>query len=233
MKAPILITGCARSGTSMVAGVINLSGAFGGIMAGPNVNNEKGMFENVRIRQDMTKPFLRTIGADHMGQFPLPTTKEISVPITWREQVENIMREEGVGEDQPWMLKDAKMCLTWPVWHHAFPDAKWIIVRRKTPDIIHSCINTAFMEAFRLKKNLDAVNAATEYDGWYWWIEEYRARFVEMMDEGLNVKQIWPERMVSRDYGQTEEMINWLGLEWTDDIFGFIEPKLWKARQKK
>lgn len=202
-------------------------------MAGPNAHNQKGMFENVRIRQDMTKPFLRGIKADHMGQFPLPSIKDMAVPTTWREQVESIMKEEGLEEDQPWMLKDAKMALMWPIWHYAFPDAKWIIVRRKTPDIIHSCMNTAFMDAFHKKQNLDAVNAATVYDGWYWWVEEYRARFVEMMDEGLNVKQIWPERMVSRDYGQTEEMINWLGLEWTDDIFGFIEPKLWKARQKK
>ena len=44
MKEPILITGCARSGTSMVAGIINMSGAFGGVMAGPNKNNQKGNF---------------------------------------------------------------------------------------------------------------------------------------------------------------------------------------------
>lgn len=233
MKAPILITGCARSGTSMVAGIINLSGAFGGGMAGPNINNEKGMFENVKIRQDLTKPFLRTMGVDHMGQFPLPYTDDISVPTNFREQVEDIMREEGLGEDEPWMLKDAKMALMWPVWHYAFPDAKWIIVRRKTSDIINSCLHTGFMTAFKDKTHRNAVNAATEYDGWYWWVEEHRKRFVEMIEEGLNVKQVWPERMVGRDYGQTEEMLKWLDLEWTDDIFGFIEPKLWKARQKK
>jgi hypothetical protein len=217
----------------MVAGIINLCGAFGGIMAGPNVHNEKGMFENIRIRQNLTKPFLRTLNADHMGQFPLPSIADMSVPLTWREQVEEIMREEGLGEDEPWMLKDAKMALMWPIWHHAFPDAKWIIVRRKTPDIVRSCMHTGFMEAFKQRKNLDAVNAATEYDGWKWWVDEYIERFTEMVGEGLNAKQVWPERMVSRDYGQTEEMLKWLDLEWTDDIFGFIEPKLWKARQKK
>ena len=40
MKDPILITGCARSGTSMIAGVINICGAFGGDMAGPNANRD-------------------------------------------------------------------------------------------------------------------------------------------------------------------------------------------------
>jgi hypothetical protein len=217
----------------MVAGIINLCGAFGGVMAGPNENNEKGMFENVLVRQDMTKPFLRSIEADHMGQYPLPSIPDMSVPLWWRDEVENIMKLEGLKEDEPWMLKDAKMSLMWPVWHHAFPDAKWIVVRRKTSDIIHSCMHTGFMTAFKDKKKLSGINAATEYDGWYWWVEEYRARFVEMISEGLNVKQVWPERMVGRDYGQTEEMLKWLDLEWTDDIFGFIEPKLWKARQKK
>jgi len=39
MKSPILIVGAARSGTSLVAGIINMSGAFGGIMAGPQKSN--------------------------------------------------------------------------------------------------------------------------------------------------------------------------------------------------
>jgi hypothetical protein len=56
MKDPILITGAARSGTSMTAGVINICGAFGGVLSGPNKNNKKGMFENNRIRQDIAKP---------------------------------------------------------------------------------------------------------------------------------------------------------------------------------
>jgi len=89
------------------------------------------------------------------------------------------------------------------------------------------------MNAFANRQNRDAVNAATEQDGWLWWVHQHEQRFVEMIEAGVNVKQVWPERMVSRDYGQTEEMLKWLGLEWTDDIFGFIEPKLWKVRQKQ
>ena len=40
---PILITGAARSGTSMSAGVVSLCGAWGGELSGPNVYNKKGM----------------------------------------------------------------------------------------------------------------------------------------------------------------------------------------------
>jgi len=232
MKSPILITGCARSGTSMVAGIINICGAFGGVMSGPNRNNQKGMFENVAIRQRMTKPYLHSIGVDPLGQYPLADTNSLPIPRDWKDRVEEIMIREGLQEDQPWMVKEAKMSFTWPIWHYAYPNAKWIIVRRKTPDIIRSCMRTAFMNAFRREENQAAVEAKDEYDGWMWWVHQHEAQFKEMLYAGLNVKQIWPERMVSRDYGQTEEMIEWLGLEWNDEIFGFIEPKLWKARQK-
>lgn len=231
MKAPILITGCARSGTSMVAGIINLCGAFGGNMSGPNHNNKKGMFENAKIRQDIVKPYLRQIKADPLGQFPLPDPINMLVPMDWKYRIEDVMRSEGCGEDTIWMYKGAKMALNWPVWHFAFPDAKWIVVRRKTSDIINSCIRTGFMKAFTEVKNQRLVGAANEYEGWLWWVHEHEKRFTEMISAGLNVKQVWPQRMVDRNYQQTQEMVEWLGLEWTDEIFDFIEPKLWKARQ--
>ena len=43
MKNPIIITGCARSGTSLTAGVINICGAGGGEMSGATIYNKKGM----------------------------------------------------------------------------------------------------------------------------------------------------------------------------------------------
>lgn len=201
-------------------------------MSGPNRNNQKGMFENVKIRQDITKPYLHSIGMDPLGQYPLSDTTSMMVPTDWKAKVEAVMKKEGLEDGQPWMVKEAKMAHMWPIWHYAFPDAKWIIVRRKTPDIIRSCIRTGFMNAFSRMENQEAVNATSEYDGWHWWVDQHIEKFREMMEAGLNVMQVWPERMVSRDYGQTEDMLNWLGLEWNDEIFGFIEPKLWKARQK-
>ena len=231
MKQPILITGCARSGTSMVAGIINMCGAFGGDMSGPNANNAKGMFENAHIRNQVVKPYLRKINADPMGQFPLPDVEDISIPNNWEQRVTNIMREEGyVGGE--WMYKGAKMCLHWPVWHYAFPNAKWVIVRRRTGDIIQSCLKTSFMRAFSNPHFRQAVGAKNEVEGWLWWVHQHEARFIEMIQKGLNCKIVWPDRMVDGDYSQMNEMLEWLGLNWNSDIPKFIEPKLWKARQK-
>ena len=72
LNDPIFITGCARSGTSMTAGVINYCGAFGGQVAGATKNNRKGMFENNAIRELIVKPILRKHKFDPMGQNPLP-----------------------------------------------------------------------------------------------------------------------------------------------------------------
>ena len=101
MNPPILITGCARSGTSLVAGIINMRGAFGGKMSGPNMNNAKGMFENARIRNDIVKPYYRSIGVDPLGQYPLPDIESLPIPTGWANDVIRIIQEEGIVPMDP------------------------------------------------------------------------------------------------------------------------------------
>lgn len=218
-KSPILLTGCARSGTSMVAGVFNICGAFGGTMSGPNRYNEKGMFENVFIRDRVEKPYLRSINMDPLGQNPLPDTRNMMIPNNWRSQIEKVMLRERYTEG-PWFYKGAKACLIWPIWHHAFPKAKWIIVRRATRDIVNSCEKTAFM------------HKRTGRDGWLDWVHHHEEKFVEMIQAGLNVKIVWPNRMVNGDYEQMFETLEWAGLKVKpQEIINFIEPKLWHSRK--
>ena len=232
IRSPILITGAARSGTSMVAGVINMCGAFGGNMSGANRNNQKGMFENSQIRNNIVKPYLRQIGVDPMGQYPLPDVDNLLIPTDLRRKIIQIIVEEGY-RDGSWMYKGAKICLVWPIWHYAFPDAKWIIVRRRTGDIIQSCIKTGFMRAFIRAENQKAVGATSEEEGWKWWVHQHEKRFVEMITEGVNCKVVWPHRMVHGDYQQIYEMLDWLGLPWKSEVLNFIDPLLWHVRQKE
>ena len=229
---PILVTGAARSGTSMVAGSINLCGAFGGVLVGHNIYNRKGMYENARIREAITKPYLRKLGADPLGQYPLPDVTTLPIPNDWRIRVEQVIRDEGYSGG-PWYYKGAKMTLFWPVWDHAFPNAKWIVVRRRSGDIANSCMNTGFMRAFRDRKFQLAVGVGNERDGWLWWVRMHEKRFAEMIEEGLNIKIVWPERMVNGDYQQLYEAIEWLGLKWNSEVLSFIDPKLWKARRRR
>ena len=201
-------------------------------MSGPNSNNQKGMFENSTIRNAIVKPYFRDINVDPLGQYPLPDISKLPIPGDWKARVQQVMLEQGY-KDGPWMYKGAKMCLHWPVWHYAFPNAKWIIVRRRNGDIADSCVKTGFMRAFRNETTQRIVGAKNEREGWLWWIRQHLDRFVEMIEseDGPNCKQIWPHRMVQADYQQLYEVIDWLGLKWNPEILNFIDNKLWHSRR--
>jgi hypothetical protein len=179
------------------------------------------MFENSYIRESIVKPYLRDIKVDPLGQDPLPDTDQIPIPSDWRKRIEDVFERQGYKEG-PWFYKGAKMTLMWPIWNYAFPNAKWVVVRRKSTDIVDSCMKTSFMRAFH------------EEEGWYSWIREHEKRFAQMYEAGLNLHVVWPERIVHGDYTQMYQLIDWLGLDYkAQEVMNFIEPKLWKARKKQ
>lgn len=225
-QPPILITGCPRSGASIIGSVINSSGAFGGEMS------KRGMFTNDRIREEIVFPYFDDIQMDKLGQYPLPDTDNLSIPPNWEDLVLQIMSDEGYQTGQ-WMYKDSRLTLTWPIWNYAFPNAKWIIVRRRTGDIIQSCLKTAFMTGFGSVNNQKAVNANTEQEGWLWWVHQYENRFVRMIEAGLNCKVIWPERMLYGNYQQIYEVLEWVGLSWNKEVVNRIYPLFWKGHKKE
>jgi hypothetical protein len=78
------------------------------------------------------------------------------------------------------------------------------------------------------------MNGYSDFDGWMGWVNTYEKRFVEMIQSGLNVKQVWPERMIKGDYEQLYEVIDWLGLKWKQkEVIEFLDPKLWKTKVKE
>jgi hypothetical protein len=111
--------------------------------------------------------------------------------------------------------------VTWPLWNISFPDAKWIIVRRRTGDVIQSCMKTGYMKAFK------------DEAGWLGMVQEYEKRFLEMIAEKIDYRIIWPERMVDGDYTQIYEMCEWLGLKWDNDAIKHVDRLLWKGLKKQ
>jgi len=227
VKEPILITGCARSGTSMTAGILSLCGAVGGDMFGATRFNPRGMFENKIIREGVTKNYLRSIGADPLGQKPLPDMKRVYQDATnpkfvyqWRDTVQGIAKAQGMGDDEPWFYKGAKMCLFWPIWHNAFPGAKWVVVRRTDSDIVSSCLRTNFMKAY------------STAEGWQGWVDVHKRRFEEMKSTGLRVFEVWPEKAIQGDLTGVYSMLEWLQLEPHPELITkFIDPVLWGKRK--
>jgi len=214
----------------MVAGIFDLCGAFGGKLSGPNKNNQKGMFENSVIRNEIVKPFFAAIGADRLGQRPLPDRgicrdKAVKYGFAneWQERVEKVMRNDGYGGGH-WFYKGAKMCLMWPIWHAAFPRAKWVIVRRNDEGILQSCLRTPFMRAYR------------NSEGWNVWLDAHKECFGEMLDAGLQIRTVWSDNVVAGDFVQIKDAIAWAGLRWDQAaVDEFVDPALYgqgKAKKK-
>jgi hypothetical protein len=214
--SPILVTGAERSGSTLIAKIIDLCGAKSGVC--------NGMFENKMI-VDFNNEML------HTYDFPyIPPTDLLLIPVNWYNTI-NGVKIAQMGENPYWFVKHSTLARLWPVYHHAFPNAKWVIVRRRTGDIIQSCIKTGYMTQFKSKDNLDFVGFENETEGWLWWVREYEQKFIEMIQAGVNCKIIWPERMVTGDFEQIYEMVEWLGLKWNNKIPEVITPLLEKSRR--
>ena len=210
---PILITGIERSGSSIIGKIISSCEVYTG--------QTTEMAENKALKKLVSSYYISVLKVPENGQIPLPKTNDLDIPITWTSLIEKILQKEGYTGDIPWMYKSSKVMQIWPVWNYSFPNAKYIIVRRRTPDIIQSCLKTGYMNAYDTS------------EGWLSWIHKQEKLFVEMIENGLNCKQIWPERMVNNDYSQVYEMLEWLGLSWNNEaIVDLVTPLLKNSTQK-
>jgi hypothetical protein len=214
---PILITGAERSGSTFIARILDMCGVWSG-----NCNN---MFENEMITS-LHSTFMKYEGS------LFPPTRCLYVPMDWRNMVHKILEDED-WHDGAWMVKSSLLAQYWPTWYYTYPDAKWVIVRRRTADVVQSCLKTGYMKLFKNKCNLGQLKLTEERDGWLWWIHQYEKKFVEMIEEGLNCRVIWPDRMAEGDFSQVKETVEWLGLEWNNKIPEVILPLLEKSRREE
>lgn len=214
---PILITGLPRSGTSMVAGIINCCGIFGGKLLRGNKDNQRGYFENTEIRNKIDKALLKQMNCDPRGQNILPEVSPLIYPIL-RQNIKNdvlsILKKDGWRKDVRWFFKDAKLSLLWPVWNYAFPDAQWVIVRRPDEQIIESCLNTGFMSGRKTRKS------------WTQYIEYHKKRFKEIKTN-CNARELWSNKIVDSSFCELNEILDWLDLVWNDSIYDLIEPEIY------
>jgi len=217
LKDPIIITGCARSGTSLTAGILAACGAeFGDTLPG-NEDNPKGFFEHKGVRENVIKRYLKRIGADPLGQSPLPPRRDLPPYPGLREDV---LREMRPTTDN-WAIKGAKICLMWEEWRNAFPKARWIIVRRPTKDIVASCMKTKFMRAH------------SDPDGWSRWVDEHEKRFEDIHKSVQRSSMFYPELMMKGYLNYARAAVDWCGLRWNESaVKAFIDPDSWRTFDK-
>lgn len=131
-KNPIFITGCPRTGTSMLTRILVFHGAWVGKTIGPSVDNPLGYYENRKF-SDIMKAQLKQNNHRAMSTPPIPERLEFDND--WIDQVKHTVRANG---NKPWVIKDSKLLLVYPLWASAFRGARWVLTRRPVNDVIES-----------------------------------------------------------------------------------------------
>jgi len=211
-NAPILLTGAERSGVALIARIFSIVG----LKTVEPVNNllESKAIHN--ILDGIISQYSKDTLYPKLSAIPINVENNFSFLNHYKSKL---------------FVKSSLLTPTWKIWNQIYPNAQWIIVRRKTSDIINSCIKTGYMKLFKNKENLEKLGLQNESEGWLWLVHQYEKDWVEMIQAGLDIKIIWPERMVDGDYSQINQMLSWLGLEWNLDIVNVIDPLVRKGEK--
>ncbi len=113
----LIVLGMHRSGTSVLARLLNMMGAyFGpeGISTGANKENPKGFWERRDVR-DINDFILTSVGCDwnKIANFELETIPEKTIE-EFNSQASKIILE--IDANRPWFLKEPRFCLSFPMW---------------------------------------------------------------------------------------------------------------------
>lgn len=126
----IIVVGCHRSGTSLVAGLLHHSGLkMGGdsvFRPKPSTANKKGFYEDIRFRKINDKILKFNRYDVKSWRTDIPTIKG-NKPL--RREIRDLLGQMGdqVG------FKDPRTCLTWHIWQPFLPEDTMILYVYRNP----------------------------------------------------------------------------------------------------
>lgn len=218
---PLIVSGPPRAGTSLLAGILYLCGAWKGDTVEGNKDNPKGYFENLRIRDEVVKPLLKLLGGDKMGQkappWPIPPNKIDELALRLRKKLLDILNEQGYPGQIPWVYKDSKLSLIAPLFMKAFPEAFFFITRREPEAIAASFLKTLFNRVPDYQSALELANTYVERS------EMFHPKHIVYTQNLVLRKEKGTEWFCLRDVIKDIP-----GLTWNEHvILEFVEPSLW------
>jgi hypothetical protein len=217
---PIFVLGLPRSGTSMISGSLAICGAWTGSTVPGGLGNPKGFFEHTVIREQVIKKLLADLGCDPLGVRSLPPINLQMRAPNLADIIRGILERDGYSHDQPWLLKDAKLTLLWPIFKKAFSSARWLIVQRDEEGFINSCLRTHFMKVHSQDRGF-----------WKKVAEGYQARIDTLKNSGAEILEISSQEVVSGNFENLRKLVCRLGLTYREDELGdFISPSYWREK---
>jgi tetratricopeptide (TPR) repeat protein len=158
---PILITGMHRSGTSMIARILNLTGLDLGpedelLPAGEG--NPHGFWQNQQLDQITEDVLLQLSGGWDilLPQFEEDWHKSKAIALAYDRAHQAISQLAGT---QPWGWKDPRASIVIPFWHTVLDDLKTVICLRHPQEV-----------ALSLSKRV----GSTQSFNYHLWLEYYR-----------------------------------------------------------
>lgn len=141
---PVLITGMHRSGTSMIARLLNLCGLYLGEpneMLPAQPDNPRGFWEHWCFQQ-IDKSIINSFGRDDVktGHLPLLMTEDwekdtrLDTTYLWARRLVHSMNHSADN----WGFKDPRASILLPFWYQMIPDLKVIICLRHPLDVAAS-----------------------------------------------------------------------------------------------
>ena len=128
-----------RSGTSAVTRLVNMMGAyFGpeGISTGANQENPKGFWERRDVRR-INNQLLAAAGGDwdRVSEFSPDTFSGSGFQSSYSD-ISAVIEE--LDQHGPWVIKEPRLCLTWPVWARFLQSPLAVFVYRSPLQIARS-----------------------------------------------------------------------------------------------
>jgi hypothetical protein len=216
LKPPILITAPARSGTSMIAGLLVIHGVWVGRARGtyyPETNTALPT-ENQDVK-DFIKSKLLNEGINKWNHFP------ISKSASFKPEEIVALMARLVPDDTDWLVKTAGLLYHPDVWRVAFPSATWLLPVRSLEDILASMANHPSM-----RRRVSAIRTEAT-------IAELHRRQRGVYRSVERAFLVRPDQIVS-DLDYAAQVVSFCGIiPDKDRIREWIRPDMWRRWEKR
>lgn len=207
---PILVAASPRSGTSMIAGLLHHHGADAGDFR-IGKGNPKGGFEDINIKQVM-KNVLTSNGYNLNPISIQPDSFDLDPDFRLR------VLQCVTNPDEPWLVKEFRILMTWPLWQEHFPDAIYVLNRRNIADNLQS------MQKHRVISKRGSSHNLRFWIKWARGKQELIAKYCSHV--WVDVDRIW-----QGDMDEAKKVVEAYGLDFNRKIAeDWIEPSLWHDR---
>lgn len=220
----LIVLGMHRSGTSVLARMLNLMGAyFGpeGMSTGANRENPKGFWERRDVRK-LNDALLHSVGCDwnRIHGFD-PERIPDHVVAAFEERASRLVLE--MDAHRPWLMKEPRLCLLLPLWRRVL----------EIPFYVHVLRNPVEVASSLYKRNAIPIPV-----GLALWEKYVRSALANsgnapgvMLSHGSLISD--PEESIARLYRQLDQAgVVGLRMPSALELQAFVDPRLHRERSQ-